>query len=120
MTETTMAPTGTDTPQKPVEIETKDAYRTLLAEHDLVLLQFYTSGCGICASMEPVLGIVARTAPGVVATMNAGLVPDVPSQYNVRSVPTHVVIRDGEEVARFDDGFVGADALGDALEQHTA
>jgi len=60
--------------QKPVQLHDMADYDDLLAAHDLVLLEFVTSGCGICASMEPVLSGVARSAPGVVATVNAGLV----------------------------------------------
>ena len=46
-------------PQKPVQLDSAADYDELLAAHDLVLLEFVTSGCGICASMEPVLGAVA-------------------------------------------------------------
>lgn len=104
--------------QKPVQLNDVADYDELLATHDLVLLEFVTSGCGICASMEPVLGVIARSAPGAVATVNAGLVPDLASEFDVQSVPTLVVLRDGEEVARFDDGFQPADPLVDALETH--
>ncbi|AGB31381.1 thioredoxin [Natrinema pellirubrum DSM 15624] len=108
------------TTRSPVELTDGTDYDDLLATHDLVLLEFVTSGCGICASMEPVLGAVARSAPGVVATVNAGLVPDLTAEFDVRSVPTLVVLRDGEAVARFDDGFQQADTLVDALEAHAA
>ncbi|MFC4541361.1 thioredoxin family protein [Halosolutus amylolyticus] len=108
------------TTQKPVQLDDAADYDDLLAEHDLVLLEFVTSGCGICASMEPVLGTVARSAPGVVATVNAGLVPDLAGEFDVRSVPTLVVLKEGEEVARLDDGFQGAETLVDLLETHAA
>lgn len=106
--------------QKPVQLNGVAEYDDLLAAHDLVLLEFVTSGCGICASMEPVLGAVARSAPGVVATVNAGLVPDLAAEFGVRRVPTLVVLRDGEEVARLDDGFQSAETLVDLLETHAA
>jgi len=107
-------------PQKPVQLDSAADYDELLETHDLVLLEFITSGCGICASMEPVLGAVARSAPGVVATVNAGLVPDVADKYDIRSVPTLVVLRDGEEVARLDDGFQSAETVVELLETHAA
>ncbi|WP_265109894.1 thioredoxin family protein [Halosolutus halophilus] len=108
------------TAQKPVQLDDTDDYDDLLAEHDLVLLEFVTSGCGICASMDPVLGTVARSAPGVVATVNAGHVPELTGEFDVRSVPTLVVLKDGEEVARLDDGFQSAETLVDLLETHAA
>jgi len=106
--------------QKPVQLHDMADYDDLLAAHDLVLLEFVTSGCGICASMEPVLSGVARSAPGVVATVNAGLVLDLAAEFGVQSVPTLVVLRDGEEVARLDDGFQSSETLVDVLETHAA
>ena len=120
MTETARsdAPEGENVPQKPVQLESMDDYEELTTEHDLVLLEFFTSGCGICGSLEPVLGTVARVAPGVVAMVNAGLVPDLSTEFAVQSVPTLVVLKEGEEVARLDDGFVGAEKLVELLETH--
>ncbi|MFC6719019.1 thioredoxin family protein [Natrialbaceae archaeon GCM10025810] len=119
MTEPTASgPTEGQPPRKPVQLTDVADYEELLAEQDLVLLEFVTSGCGICASMEPVLGGVARNAPGVVATVNAGLVPDLAAEFDVRSVPTLVILRDGEEVARFDDGFQPAEPLVNELETY--
>ncbi|MDS0473393.1 thioredoxin family protein [Natrinema sp. 1APR25-10V2] len=106
--------------RKPVQLDDAADYDDLIATHDLVLLEFVTSGCGICASMEPVLGSVARSAPGAVATVNAGLVPDLAAEFDVRSVPTLVVLKEGEEVARLDDGFQQAETLVDLLETHAA
>jgi thioredoxin-like negative regulator of GroEL len=120
MTETVRSdtPDGDDAPQKPVQLDAMDDYEELTAEHDLVLLEFFTSGCGICGSLEPVLGTVARVAPGVVAMVNAGLVPELSTEFGVQSVPTLVVLKEGEEVARLDDGFVGAETLVELLEAH--
>ncbi|SIR76597.1 thioredoxin family protein [Natronorubrum thiooxidans] len=122
MTETAPSETVGDGsgPQKPVQLDSVADYDELLEAHDLVLLEFITSGCGICASMEPVLSAVARSAPGAVATVNAGLVPDVADEYQIRSVPTLVVLKDGAEVARLDDGFQSAETVVELLETHAA
>ena len=105
-------------PQEPVHLSDATDYEDLLEQHDLVLLEFVTSGCGICASMEPVLGSVARAAPGAVAVANAADVPALTAEFVVRSVPTLVVLKDGEEVARLDDGFQPAETIVDLLETH--
>ncbi|PCR88937.1 thioredoxin family protein [Natrinema ejinorense] len=122
MTETTASEPTDDgrASRKPVQLNDPSDYEELLETRDLVLLEFVTSGCGICASMEPVLGGVARSAPGAVAVVNAGLVPDLAAEFNVQSVPTLVVLKDGAEVARFDDGFQSAETLVDALKTHAA
>jgi len=104
---------------KPVRVESTADFDELIEAHDLVLLEFVTSGCGICASMEPVLGTVARSAPGAVGIANAGYVPDLAGEFGVRSVPTLVVLKDGTEVERLDDGFQGAGRLVEVLETHS-
>lgn len=107
-------------PRTPVQLADATDYEDLVATHELVLLEFVTAGCGICASMEPVLGTVARAAPGVVATADAGRLPALADAFDVRRVPTLVVVRDGEAVARLDDGFQRAETLVDLLETHAA
>ncbi len=94
-----------------------ETYEELL-EEPLVLLEFVTPGCGICASMEPVLGNVARAAPGVVAIADATVVPQLAVEYDVRKAPTLVVLRDGEEAARLDERFQPAERLVGLLEHH--
>ncbi|ADD07256.1 thioredoxin domain protein (plasmid) [Natrialba magadii ATCC 43099] len=109
-----------NTPETPIKLDDVADYDDLLDRHELVLLEFVTSGCGICASMEPVLGAVARSAPGAVATVNAGYVPDLADEFGVRRVPTLVVLKDGDEVARLDDGFQSAETVVEVLETHAA
>ncbi|THE63222.1 thioredoxin [Salinadaptatus halalkaliphilus] len=120
MTGTQQSETAADSNalQTPVQVESTADYDELIEAHDLVLLEFVTSGCGICASMEPVLGTVARSAPGAVAIANAGPVPDLAGEFDVRSVPTLVVLKDGSELERLDDGFQGAETLVEVLKTH--
>ncbi|MFP8953725.1 thioredoxin family protein [Natrialbaceae archaeon A-arb3/5] len=106
--------------QTPIQLTNAAEYDELIEATDLVLLEFVTAGCGICASMEPVLGVVARSAPGTVATVNAGLVPELADEFGVRRVPTLVVLKNGEEVDRLDDGFQPADTLVELLETHAS
>lgn len=93
---------------------------TLTGERDLddlvesagtVLVEFYTEGCGICGSMEPVLGVVARSTEIPVATVNPRDDPVLVERFQVQSVPLFVLFVDGTAVARRADGFVGADDL---------
>jgi thioredoxin-like negative regulator of GroEL len=61
--------------------------------------------------MEPILGIVARTGAAAVAFVNPRDDPPLVESYDVRSVPTFVLFRDGRPVARLADGFVETEAL---------
>ena len=88
----------------------------------VALVEFYTDGCGICASMEPVIGNVAR---GVEADLAVGLVnprddPPLVERFDVRSVPLFVLFVDGEPVARRAEGFIPGEDLAAWVDEHAA
>ncbi|SDJ29792.1 Thioredoxin [Halovenus aranensis] len=101
----------TDHPDRPVTLQTEDDLDDFVAQTDVALVEFYTDGCGICQSMEPVLGNVARETTAAVATVNPRDDPPLVDRFQVQSVPLLVLFVDGEPVARRADGFVGADEL---------
>lgn len=104
---------------RPVELAAgDDSIDDFVADHDVVLLEFYTNGCGLCQSMEPVLGVVAKQTDAVVATCNPRDGVGIIDEYDIRSVPTLVLFVDGEEVARHAEGFIGADDLLDLIAAH--
>ncbi|MEF8821056.1 MAG: thioredoxin family protein, partial [Halovenus sp.] len=83
-----------------------------------VLVEFYTNGCGICQSMEPVLGVLAQSTDATVATVNPRDDPVLLDRFQVQSVPLLVLFVDGEPVARRAEGFVGADELRDWIDEY--
>lgn len=110
-------PSVNDTATRPVSLDSAADLDSLLDEHDLVLVEFYTEGCGFCASMEPVLGNVARALDDVqVALVNPRNDPPLVERFDVQSVPLLVLFRDGDPVARLAEGFVGAEELVDFVE----
>jgi thioredoxin-like negative regulator of GroEL len=96
---------------RPVPVETSAELDALAAEHPLVLVEFYTNGCAICQSIEPVLGNVARASDVVVATCNPQTDLSLVERFGVQSVPTLVLLEDGEEVGRLADGFQGTESI---------
>lgn len=100
---------ATEPPERPVALDDASDLDALIETYDTVLVEFYTDGCGICASMEPVLGIVARETDAVVATINPRDDPPLVDRFDVRSVPLLVVFRGGEPVERVADGFQPAE-----------
>lgn len=102
---------STATPDRPVPVDTAADIEALVDDHSLVLLEFYTTGCTLCQSIEPVLGNVARAADVTVATCNPRTDLSLVERFDVQSVPTLVLLEDGEEVGRLADGFQGADAI---------
>jgi len=105
---------STDAPT-PTHLDTAAALERFVADHDRVLVEFYTDGCGACAAMEPVLGVVAAETGVPVALVNPRDDPRLIEDYDVTRVPTLVVFEDGAVDARLDDGFVGAERVIDLL-----
>ena len=100
---------GTDA--KPIRAETAAELDALIDAHDRLLVEFFTEGCGACAAMEPVLGVVARETGVPVALVNPRDDPVLIERFDVRSVPTLVRFEDGEAVDRLAEGFVGAERV---------
>jgi thioredoxin-like negative regulator of GroEL len=61
---------------------------------DVVLLEFWAPWCKPCAKLEPVLEALASRV--LVERVNADDEPDRAAQYDVLSLPTCVLLVDGE------------------------
>lgn len=96
---------------RPVHLQTEADLDSFVAESPVALVEFYTDGCTICQSMEPVLGIVARQTDAAVAMVNPRDDPPLVDRFDVRSVPLFVLFVDGELIDRRAEGFVGAEDL---------
>lgn len=108
MTETTTRPRRIDAATLADEI----------ASHDTFLVQFYTEGCTLCASMEPVLDNVARETGVDAVLVNPRDAAGLVERHRIASVPTLALFRDGEELARLAEGFVPGDRLTSFLADH--
>jgi thioredoxin-like negative regulator of GroEL len=96
---------------RPTQLADEAALDAFVSSHDAALVEFYTDGCGICASMEPVLGNVARELGVAVGLVNPRDDPPLVERFDVRSVPLFVVFVDGEPTARRSEGFIPGDEL---------
>lgn len=105
--------------ERPVHLDDADDLDAFVANAEVALVEFYTEGCGICASMEPVLGNVAQTTAAAVGLVNPRDDPQLIERFDVRGVPLLVVFVDGEPVERRDDGFVPGDELAAWLDEYT-
>lgn len=81
------------------------------------LVDFYADWCGPCRMMAPILEAVAAEKEDLlVAKVNVDENAELASRYGVMSIPTLVVLEDGEEIKR----IVGArpkDALLSEIEE---
>ncbi|MES3160453.1 MAG: thioredoxin family protein [Halorubrum sp.] len=105
---------------RPVSLDDATELDAFVADAAVALVEFYTDGCGICASMEPVLGNLARALDIAVGLVNPRDDPPLVERFDVRSVPLLVLFVDGEPVARRAEGFVSADELTEWVRVQTA
>ena len=107
-----------DTARKPVALEDAEELEEFLEDRDVALVEFYTAGCSMCQAMVPVLGNVTRATGVAVGLCNPGADVTLADRFDVRSVPTLVLFRDGEETARLADGFQQTGDVVAFLEEH--
>lgn len=103
---------------EPTDLTDADDLDAFVRAHDLALVEFYTEGCSCCDAMVPVLGLVACESDAAVGLINPRDDPPLIERFDVTRVPTLVLFRDGEAVARTDEGFEGTEAVLEFVESN--
>src|ERR1043165_1158141 len=69
----------------------------------VTLYDFTAKWCGPCRTMKPVLDALAKEYAGRVQVVEVDVDEDqlTTQQFDVRAMPTYVLVRDGREVGRF-------------------
>lgn len=74
-------------------------FKELISE-GVVLVDFFATWCGPCKMLSPVLEDVAKENPNVkVVKIDVDQEPDLAQEYNVMSIPTLLLFKDGQKVA---------------------
>lgn len=82
------------------------------------LLDFYADWCGPCVVMKPVIEELEKEMADTVkiTKIDVDQKQEEASKYGVMSIPTYVILKDGEEV----DRFIGANSKEDVVSKLNA
>lgn len=98
------------------EIRSEAEFQTAV-ESGVVLVDFFATWCGPCKMQAPILEDVAKAVHGKakVIKVDTDQLSGLAQQYNVSSIPTLVVLKNGQTVDRF-TGLQQAETLKTTVE----
>jgi len=87
---------------RPVKVDQDDFDTTVLGAAVPVLVDFYADWCAPCRMVAPFVDELAQAHVGglLVAKVDTDRAPEVATKYGIRSIPTLIMFRGGEEVER--------------------
>jgi thioredoxin 1 len=91
---------------QPMTVTDQEFAKIVLQADELVLVDFWATYCAACRMVAPVVDELATEYAGkaAIVKVNVDDNPEYATQYQVRSTPTFIFFRDGQEV----DRIVGA------------
>lgn len=96
-----------------LEVTSKNFEQEVLKSEKPVLIDFYATWCGPCKMLSPIVEEVAAENEDIkVVKIDIDKEQNIAVQYEIMSIPTLVVIKDGQEVNR----SVGVIGKSDILE----
>jgi thioredoxin 1 len=103
------------------DVTDQDFEERVLGSERPVLVDFWAEWCVPCHMVSPVVEEIGRDKGDdlQVAKLNIDENPDVTRKYGVMSIPTLMLFKDGQEIARV-VGARGKDALLKEIDPHVA
>ena len=87
---------------RPLKVTAEDFDRTILNSGVPVLVDFYADWCGPCKLVAPLVDEIAGAHTGalLVAKVDSDRAQDIVQRLGIRGVPTLILFKGGEEMAR--------------------
>ena len=80
---------------------TNKEFDEIIANDNITLIDFYADWCGPCRALSPIIDEIAKEATNVtVGKVNVDTEKDLALKYKVRSIPTLVIFKGGNEISR--------------------
>jgi thioredoxin len=100
-----------------IETLTQNTTTDALRQPGILVIDFWAPWCGPCRTMAPQFERAAQLRPQYrFAKVNVDEQPTIASAFQIRSIPTLVVLSDGEVIGAY-PGVVSAEQLAGALDQ---
>ena len=86
---------------KPLHLTNENFDETVKGTALPILIDFYADWCGPCKMLAPTIEEIAAGAVDfIVAKINVDEAPAIAERFGVMSIPTLIVLRGGQEIAR--------------------
>ena len=86
---------------KIIKVNSQNFEEEVIKSEKTVLIDFYADWCGPCKMLSPIIDEIAEENSDIkVVKVNVDDSQDLAMKYQVMSIPTLVVIKNGEEVNR--------------------
>ena len=85
-----------------VKLNEKNFEKEVLKAKETVIVDFYADWCGPCKMQSPILDEIAKENDKVkVCKINVDEEPEITESYNIMSIPTMMIFKNGDKTKEF-------------------